>query len=51
VPAALEPLKVVRANALAKSFTIYSEEENGKIEDNGRKLTRQTLRWNGKLYR
>jgi hypothetical protein len=51
VPAALEPLQVVRANALAKSFTIYSEEENGKIEDNGRKLTRQTLRWNGKLYR
>lgn len=48
---AAEPLKVVRAHTLAPSFTIYVDDANGKIDDNGRTLSRRILRWNGKLYR
>jgi hypothetical protein len=47
---AIEPLKVVRGQALAPSFSIYIDDENGKIDDGGRKLTRKILRWNGKVY-
>jgi hypothetical protein len=46
-----EPLKILRANTLAPTFIIYTDAENGKIRDSGRTLTRQTLRWTGKLYR
>ena len=45
------PLVVIRRNTLAPSFRIYEEDENGKIEDNGRKLKQTILRWNGKMYR
>ena len=45
------PLKIVRGQALAPSFSIYVDDENGKIDDNGRKLSRKILRWNGKVYR
>jgi hypothetical protein len=45
------PLKVIRGHALARTFIIYNDDDNGKIDDSGRKLSRQTLRWNGKLYR
>ena len=48
---ASEPLKIVRGNTLARSFSVYNDDANGKIEDNGRTLSRKTLRWNGKLYR
>ena len=48
---ASEPLKIVRGNTLARSFSIYNDDANGKIEDNGRTLSRKILRWNGKLYR
>lgn len=40
---ASEPLKVVRRNTLAPSFLIYV--------DNGRRLSRKVLRWNGNVYR
>ena len=46
---ASEPLKIVRSNTLAKSFTIYVDDANGKID--GRTLTRKILHWNGKVYR
>src|ERR1044072_5977799 len=39
---ATTPLKIIRGQSLAPSFLIYV--------DNGRKLSRKTLRWNGKLY-
>jgi len=44
-------LKVLRGNTLARSFTIYVDDEKGKIDDNGRTLSRKILRWNGTLYR
>jgi hypothetical protein len=45
------PLKIVRGQTLARSFIIYVDDPNGKIDDNGRTLSRKILRWNGKLYR
>jgi hypothetical protein len=50
-PAALAPLNIIRAHTFAKSFSVYTDVEHGKIEDNGRTLSRQIKRWNGKLYR
>jgi hypothetical protein len=48
---ATTPLKIIRGHSLAPSFIIYVDSENGKIDDNGRKLSRQILHWNGKTYR
>jgi hypothetical protein len=48
---ASEPLKIVRGQTLAPSFSIYIDDEKGKIDDNGRTLSRKILRWNGKVYR
>ena len=45
------PLKIFQAHALTRSFNIYLDDPNGKIDDNGRTLSRQTFRWNGKVYR
>jgi len=45
------PLKIVRGQTLARSFSIYLDDPNGKIDDNGRTLSLKVLRWNGKLYR
>jgi hypothetical protein len=46
-----EALKVIVNNHLAKSFSIYSDDDAGTIDDNGRKLTRTVLTWNGKMYK
>jgi hypothetical protein len=48
VPAA--PLKVIQGQTLARSFTIYVDDANGKIDDNGRTLSRKVLRWNGHVF-
>jgi hypothetical protein len=48
---ATTPLKIIRGQALAPSFIIYIDSEKGKIDDNGRTLSRKLLRWNGKSYR
>jgi hypothetical protein len=45
------PLKVIQGQSLATSFFIYADDANGKIDDNGRTLSRKILRWNGKVYR
>jgi|SRR5689334_20657063 len=45
------PLKIVRDQTLARSFSIYVDDPNGKIDDDGRKLSRRILRWNGRVYR
>jgi hypothetical protein len=45
------PLNIIRGGAFAKSFSVYTDSEDGKINDNGRTLSRTTRRWNGKLYR
>ena len=49
--ATAEPLKVIQGQTLARSFTIYVDDANGKINDNGRTLSRNVLRWNGKVFR
>jgi len=46
-----EPLKLIRGHTLAPTFIIYTDSENGKLHDSGRTLSRQTLRWTGKLYK
>jgi hypothetical protein len=43
-------LKLIRNNRLAPTFSVYEESENGKIDDNGRKLRRITYTWNGRFY-
>ena len=44
-------LKIVRGQTLSRSFTIYVDDPNGKIDDNGRTLSRRILHWNGRIYR
>ena len=51
VRAAATPLKVIQGQSLARSFVIYVDDANGKIDDNGRTLSRKILRWNGNVYR
>lgn len=46
-----EPLKVIQGQSLARSFIIYVDDANGKIDDNGRTVSRKVLRWNGNVYR
>jgi hypothetical protein len=48
---ASEPLKVIQGQSLARSFIIFVDDANGKIDDNGRTLSRKVLRWNGNIYR
>ena len=43
-------LKVIRDGKLAKDVSVYREDTDGKIDDNGRTLTRSILRWNGSFY-
>ena len=45
------PLKVIQGHSLAPSLIIYVDDANGKIDDNGRTLSRKVLRWNGNVYR
>ena len=49
--AAATPLKVIQGQSLARSFIIYVDDPNGKIDDNGRTLSRKVLRWNGSVFR
>jgi len=51
VRAAATPLKVIQGQSLARSFLIYVDDANGKIDDNGRTLSRKILRWTGNVYR
>jgi hypothetical protein len=48
---ASEPLKVIQGQSLARSFIVFVDDANGKIDDNGRTLSRKVLRWNGNIYR
>ena len=50
-PPSRAPLNIIRTGTFAKSFSVYTDSENGKIDDNGRTLSRTIRRWNGKLYR
>jgi len=46
-----QPLKVIQGQSLARSFIIYVDDANGKIDDNGRTVSRKVLRWNGHVFR
>lgn len=50
-PPATAPLNIIARGTFAKYFNVYTEDDRGKIEDNGRMLSRRIKRWNGKLYR
>jgi len=43
-------LKIISGNRLAPTFSVYKEDDRGKIDDNGRKLRRIVYRWNGRFY-
>ncbi|MDX6382978.1 MAG: hypothetical protein QOK48_551 [Blastocatellia bacterium] len=43
-------LKVLDRHHLARTFSAYHEDEQGKIDANGRKLRRTVYRWNGRFY-
>lgn len=47
---ATTPLKIIHSHALSPTFIIYVDNVKGKIDDNGRTLSRRVLRWNGKIY-
>jgi hypothetical protein len=52
LPADAVALKVIDNHKLASSFSIYDEVfEGGAIDDNGRKLNRKVLKWDGKIYK
>jgi hypothetical protein len=51
LPADAGEIKVFRNHRLAKTISLYADDTDGKIEDNGRKLTRTVLTWNGKVYK
>jgi hypothetical protein len=50
-PPGRAPLNIIRRGTFALSFSVYTDSDNGKIDDNGRTLSRTIRRWNGKLYR
>jgi len=43
-------MTVIRRNQLASAFSVYADDDRGKIDDNGRKLRRIVYRWNGRFY-
>ena len=50
LPPSAGELKIIRRHRLARSFSVYDEDERGRINDNGRKLRRIIYRWNGRFY-
>ena len=50
-PPTLAPLNIIRRGSFAKSFSVYTDSQHGKVDDNGRTLARTVRRWDGKLYR
>lgn len=48
---AAEPLKIFRGKSVARSFIVYVDDEKGKIDDNGRMISRKIRRFNGTIYR
>jgi hypothetical protein len=43
-------LIVIRGHRLAPSFSVYEDDEHGRINDSGRRLRRVQYRWNGRFY-
>lgn len=51
LPADASEITVIRNGRLAKKISVYVDDPDGKIEANGRTLTRTVLTWNGKVYK
>ena len=43
-------LNIIRGHKLAPEFSIYAEDDAGKIESPRGKMTRTILKWNGRFY-
>ena len=43
-------MEIVRGQRLAKTFNIYRDDPDGRIDDDGRTLKRVAYRWNGQFY-
>jgi len=43
-------LGVIRRSRLAATFSAYEDDEQGPVDDNGRRLRRVVYRWNGRYY-
>jgi len=50
LPKEASELNIIRGRKLAASFSIYNEDEEGKIESPRGKMTRTILKWNGRFY-
>lgn len=50
VNAGFAQLKIINGNKLAGAFTIYQDDAEGAIDDQGRRLRRIVYRWNGRFY-
>jgi len=43
-------INIIRGHKLAPAFSIYNEDEEGKLETLRGKMTRTILKWNGRFY-
>jgi hypothetical protein len=43
-------LNLIRGNRFARSFSVYSEDNEGNLETPSGKMTRSILKWNGRFY-
>lgn len=50
LPKSASELNIISGHRLARTFSAYEQDEDGKIDANGRKLRRVIYRWNGKFY-
>ncbi|HEX8139108.1 MAG TPA: hypothetical protein VF544_16185 [Pyrinomonadaceae bacterium] len=50
LPASYAAMEVIKGGRLARSFNVYEDDAEGKIDDGGRSLTRRVYRWNGRFY-
>ena len=50
LPKSAEEMKVIRGARLAMTFSVYKDDVDGKIDDNGRRLRRIIYRWKGRFY-
>ena len=50
LPKSAEAMNVIRGGRLATTFSVYEDDVDGKLNDNGRRLRRIIYRWNGRFY-
>jgi hypothetical protein len=50
LPRSYAAMEIVKGGKLARSFNVYEDDAEGKIDDNGRSLSRRVYRWNGRFY-